>query len=110
MATPHAASGDLIEIHPFGETLPQANSATLARAEHMEIFRLVLLAGKKLPQHQVASVITVQCIEGAVQFEAHGRSQLMRAGTMLFLAPGEPHSLEARENSSVLVTMLVRRE
>ena len=69
MATFHAASGDLIDIRPFGKALMQAKSATLARTEHLELFRLVLLAGKKLPQHQVASVITVQCLEWAVEFE-----------------------------------------
>ena len=110
MATLHAASGELIDIHPFGDGLPQATSTTLVRSDHLEVFRSVLPAGKKLPLHQVASVITVQCIEGAVEFEAHGRSQLMRAGTMLFLAPGEPHSVEAVEDSSILVSMLVRRE
>jgi quercetin dioxygenase-like cupin family protein len=110
MATPHAASGDLIDIHPFGDALPHAKSTTLVRSDHLEVMRLVLPAGKRLPQHQVPSVITVQCIEGAVELEVHGRSRLMRAGNMLFLAPGEPHSLEALEDSSILVSMLVHRE
>ena len=110
MAILHAASGELIDIRPFGEMLPKATSATLVRSDHLEVFRSVLPAGKKLPLHQVASVITVQCMEGAVKFEAHGRSQIMRGGTMLFLAPGEPHSIEALEDSSILVSMLVRRE
>jgi len=87
MSTLHAVSGELIDIHPFGDMLPQATSTTLVRSDHLELLRLVLPAGKKLPQHHAASAITVQCIEGAVEFEAHGRSQLMRAGTMLFLAP-----------------------
>ena len=110
MATLHAASGELIDIHPLGDGLTLAKSATLVRSDHLEVFRSVLLAGKKLPLHHVASAIIVQCLEGAVEFEAHGRSQLMRAGTMLFLAPGEPHSVKAIEDSSILVSMLVRRE
>jgi hypothetical protein len=69
MATLHAGSGELIDIHPFGEALPQANSATLVRTDHLELFRLVLPAGKRLPQHQVASVITVQCIGRNTTFE-----------------------------------------
>ena len=110
MATIHAESGELIDIHPFGDALAQTKSATLVRSDHLEIFRSVLLAGKKLPLHQVPSAITVQCIEGTVKLEAHGRWQLMRPGTMLYLAPEEPHSIEAVEDSSILVTMLVRRE
>jgi hypothetical protein len=80
MATLHAAPGELIDIHRFEDLLPQATSTTVARTEHSEFFHLVLPAGKKLPQHQAASVITVQCIEGAIGFEIHGHSQLMRPG------------------------------
>jgi quercetin dioxygenase-like cupin family protein len=106
MATLHAAPGELIDIRPFDDMLRQATSTTLARTEHLDFFRLMLAAGKKLPQQQLDSVITIQCIEEAIGFEVHGHSQLMRPDTMLFFSPGEPHSLESREDSSVLVTML----
>jgi hypothetical protein len=42
--------------------------------------------------------------------QAQERSQVMHAGQMAYLAAGEPHALKAMEDSSVLVTMLVRRE
>jgi len=110
MAMPHAASGDLIDLHPFGEALRQAVSETLVRSDHLEIFRMVLVAGKSLPEHQVPSVVTVQCLEGAVELAAHGRSRVMRAGSLVYLSAGEPHALKALEDSSVLITMLVHRE
>ncbi|MEB0059688.1 AraC family ligand binding domain-containing protein [Variovorax sp. LG9.2] len=69
---------------------------------------MVLPAGKKIPLHQTPSAITVQCLEGAVEFESHGRARLMRPGVMLFLAPADPHALEALEDSSVLVSKLAR--
>lgn len=71
---------------------------------------MVLPAGKKIPRHQAASAITVQCLEGAIKFESHGRTQFMRSGTMLFLVPAKPHALEALENSSVLVSRLARSQ
>ncbi len=116
MAIPHAASGDLIDVRPLGATLRQTISTTLIRSDHLEVFRLVLLAGENVPDHklprtcQVPSVITIQCLEGTVEFEAYGRSQVMHAGSMVYLAAGEAHALKAIEDSSVLVTMLVRRE
>ena len=88
----------------------QATSSTLVRTDELEVIRMVLPAVEKIPQHQAASAITVQCLEGAIEFESHGRTQLMRAGTMLFLAPAEPHALEALENSSVLVSRLARSQ
>lgn len=48
MATLHAAPGELIDIHPFEDLLPQATSTTLARTGHLEFLHLVLPAGKKL--------------------------------------------------------------
>jgi quercetin dioxygenase-like cupin family protein len=116
MAIPHAASGDLIDVRPLGATLRQTISTTLIRSDHLEVFRLVLLAGDNVPDHklprtcQVPSVITIQCLEGTVEVKAYGRSQVMHAGSMMYLAGGAAHALKAVEDSSVLVTMLVRRE
>jgi quercetin dioxygenase-like cupin family protein len=116
MALPHAAAGDLIDIRPLGATLREAISTTLIRSDHLEVFRLVLPAGERVPDHklprtcQLPSAITVQCLEGAVELEAQGRVQVLHAGRMFYLAGGESHALKAIEDSSVLVTMLVRRE
>ncbi|MEO8062881.1 MAG: cupin [Pseudomonadota bacterium] len=88
----------------------------MIRSDHFEIFRLVLRSGDKVPDHklprvcQVPSLVTIQCLEGAVEVEAHGRNQIMRSGHMLYLAKGEPHALEAIEDCSLLITMLVARE
>jgi quercetin dioxygenase-like cupin family protein len=110
MASIHAASGELIDILPFGTALRQAASATLVREDHVEVFRLVLLSGKSLPGHDHPRVITIQCIEGSIELIAAGRAQAMRAGTLVYLSGGVPHTLTAIEDSSLLVTLLLRRE
>jgi len=46
MSLPHAASGELIDVRPLGASLRQTSSSTLVRADHLEVFRLVLAAGK----------------------------------------------------------------
>lgn len=110
MATSHAASGELIDIRPFGPALPQVASETLVRAEHLEVFRLVLLAGRSLPGHEHARAVTIQCIEGSIDLLAGGKTLAVRAGSLVYLAGGTPHELKAVEDSSLLVTLLVRRE
>ncbi|MEO8445784.1 MAG: cupin [Gammaproteobacteria bacterium] len=116
MAIHHAESGELIDISPLGAALRQATSTTLIRSDHLEVFRLVLSAGDMVPDHklprvcQLPSVVTIQCLEGTVEIEAHGRSQVLRLGHLLYLAAGTPHALKALEDSSVLVTILVARE
>lgn len=109
MAIPHAASGDLIDVRPLGGSLRQASSRTLVRADHLEVFRLVLVAGKTAPEHKASGAITIQCLEGAAELEAHGRTQILHAGSMVYLSDGEPHAVKALEDSSLLVTMLLRR-
>jgi quercetin dioxygenase-like cupin family protein len=110
MATAHAVSGELIDIRPFGPALPQVASETLVRAEHLEVFRLVLLAGRSLPGHDHPRVMTIQCIEGRIELVSGSKSVEMQAGHLVYFSAGTPHELKAVEDSSLLVTLLVRRE
>jgi len=109
MAIAHAASGELIDVRPLGANLRQTSSSTLVRADPLEGFRLVLAAGKAAPDHKASGAITIQCLEGAVELEAHGRTQILRAGSMVYLSDAEPHAVKALEDSSLLVTVLLRR-
>ncbi|HKR41493.1 MAG TPA: cupin domain-containing protein [Paraburkholderia sp.] len=105
MAMPRATQGELIDVRPLGDALQDSKSVTLMRPEHLEVVRLVLPAGKHLPEHRAPGEITVQCLEGVIRFGIGAGAQLMRSGDMLFLLAGEPHWLEAVENGSVLVTL-----
>lgn len=109
MAISHAASGELIDVRPLGADLRQTSSSTLVRADHLEVFRFVLIAGKTAPDHKASGAITIQCLEGEVELEAHGRTQILRSGQMVYLADAEPHAVKALEDSSLLVTILLRR-
>lgn len=109
MAIPHAVPGELIDVQPLGVDLRQTISTTLIRAEHLEVFRFVLPAGKVARDHKASGAITIQCLEGAVELETHGRIQVMRTGSLVYLADAEPHAVKALEDSSLLITMLLRR-
>jgi quercetin dioxygenase-like cupin family protein len=109
MSIPHAASGDLIDVRPLGKTLAQAASSTLVRASHLEVLRLVLPKGKALADHKAAGAMTLQCIEGAAELEAHGRKQRLSAGDLVYLADAVPHAVKALEDTSFLVTILLHR-
>ncbi|WP_018077218.1 cupin domain-containing protein [Thiobacillus denitrificans] len=109
MAMTHAASGELIDIRPLGAALRQTHSRTLVRADHLEVFRFVLAAGQTAPDHKAAGALTIQCLEGAVELDAHGRTQILRAGDLVYLADAEPHEVRALEDAALLVTILLRR-
>lgn len=105
MATPRATPGDLIDVRPLGPALTSAKSITLLRTDHLEVVRLVLPAGKRIPEHRAPGEITVQCLEGTLKFGTEAVVQTMRAGDLLFSLPGQAHWLEALDDTSLLVTL-----
>ena len=109
MAIPHAKPGELIDIRPLGSNLRSTNSTTLIRANHIEVFRFVLFAGKSTPEHTAAGAITIQCIEGSVQLDAFGQSQVLPAGSLVYLPDAEPHLVTALEDASLLITIMLNR-
>jgi len=110
MAIPHANSGQIIDIRPLGNRLKDSTTTTLVKTDHLEVIRLVIPTGKEIPPHKTPGEITVQCLEGVVNFTAEGQTQVLEAGQLLFLRGDELHALTAIENASVLVTILLQKK
>ena len=110
MAVTHAASGQVIDIRPLAEKLTESVTTTLIKTDKLEVIRLVLPAGKEIPQHHVAGELTVQCLEGRVDFNVQGQTKTLAAGQLLFLSGTEPHALRSLDDSSVLVTILLGKK
>jgi quercetin dioxygenase-like cupin family protein len=107
MAVRHAQSGEVIDIRPLGAGLATAKTTTLVKAETVEIVRLMIPAGKEIADHQAPGEITVQCLEGRIEFGVEGSSRELAAGQMLYLASGVRHRLRGLEDSSLLLTLVV---
>ena len=86
---------------------PAASPSLLAKAETLEIRRLILPKGRQIPTHQARGEITVHCLEGRIAFTAAGDTRKVGAGQLIVLAAGEPHSLVGLEDSTVLVTKIL---
>lgn len=109
MSLPHAASGQLINIRPLIGKLKESVSTALFKANELEVMRLVLEAGKEIAEHRVTGEIIIHCLEGAIELGAHGRTQVIRQGEMVYLAANEPYSIMALDDSSVLMTVALKR-
>ena len=109
MAIEHAASGQLIDVHPLAGKLLEAKTAALFKTDELEVMRLIVPAHKTVPSHQVKGEITVQCLEGEVDFTADGKTQRMKAGQLLWLEGGRVHGLTAVQDASLLVTIVLRK-
>lgn len=107
MAMPHAASGEIMQVQGSDDDLSRFAAIALAKTHEMEIVRMVLPAGKAMPEHYVPGEITLLCLRGEVSFEAHGRSQILREGQMVYLNGGQAHSLRAERDSLLVLTILL---
>jgi quercetin dioxygenase-like cupin family protein len=110
MAIPHANPGEIVDVRPLGAALATTITHTLIKTDDLEVIRIVLLAGSGLPPHRVPGEITVHCLEGKVEFQVDGFTREMTAGSLLFAAGNSEHSAHALENSSLLVTILLRHK
>ena len=106
MALQHAASGEKIALRRDDDDIAHFTSVALAKTENMELIRLVLPKERPLPEHKVDGELTLQCLEGEIVVDAHGRSTTLKPGEMMFLAGGEPHGVRANEDAVALMTIL----
>ena len=109
MAIIHAAPGEIIDVRGQTGSIGPADSETLIRTDHLEIFRFALPAGKVLDSHRAAGLMVVQCLEGTVELMALGKTRQLTPGTMLYLPDHEPHALKALSDTLLLVTILLHR-
>jgi len=63
VATPRAAQGELIDARALGNVLRNSNFITLMRSDHLEVVRLVLRAGKHIPEHRAPGEIRSRSAE-----------------------------------------------
>ncbi len=109
MAIPHAKPGEVFDIRPLGPALSQTRTTTLVKTDSVEVLRLIVKAGTEIPPHSVVGEITVQCLEGSVDFRIGSDARILEAGQMLYLSGGEVHAVRGIVDASVLVTIVLQR-
>lgn len=109
MALPHADLLDIINVAPLAEALPGAVSTSLIKTERLQLLHLVLRAHQNQPEHHVDDECTIHCLEGVVEVVTPGGVRQLNAGNLVVLPGKEPHSLRARTDCAVLVTLLLDR-
>lgn len=110
MALSHATSGEVVDVRPLGNAIGTAITHTIVKTNDLEVIRIVLLAGNDLPPHEVPGDITVQCLEGKVTFGVGNLVRELTAGKFLYVEGGVKHSLLAREDSTLLVTIVLKHK
>ncbi|MGZ5132978.1 MAG: cupin domain-containing protein [Caldimonas sp.] len=107
MALPHALPLETIDVRPLGPALRGEVTTSLLKTPTLQLMRLVLPAGRHVPEHSVPGAITVQCLEGEAVLTTPSRTCRLDAGRLVMLEGGEPHALQAVSDASLLVTLLL---
>lgn len=81
------------------------NSITIFKSDTMRIVLIGLHKGAELKTHTANGIISVQALEGHIQFTAAPKTVELQKGQMLALHKGIPHSVIALEESSFLLTL-----
>ncbi len=107
MALPHAQLLDIINVAPLGPNLKEAVSTSLIKTDRLQLLHLVLPAHKDLPDHHVDDECTIHCLEGTVEVTWPGGVRQLSAGNIVVLPGRERHSLRARTDCAVLLTLVL---
>lgn len=108
MALAHAQLLDVISVQALGSALAGARSTSLLKSERLQLLHLVLPAHADQPEHHVDDECTLHCLEGDVEVVTPAGSRRLGPGQLVVLPAGERHSIRARADSAVLVTLLLR--
>jgi quercetin dioxygenase-like cupin family protein len=108
MALPHARPFDIIHVGPLGQGLQGAVSTSLIKTDRLQLLHMVLAAHQDQPEHHVDEECTIHCIEGEVEVVTPGGVRQLGPGNLVLLPAKEKHSLRARTECAVLVTLVLR--
>ena len=98
-------AGEALPLHPKVIDWTLSDHTNILRLDGLEVIRLVLPAGKKLPKHQSPGHLILQCLEGKIQFSTDSKTFEISAGHFVHLPAHEPHAVEALENSLLMLTI-----
>lgn len=94
---------DLLEVAQFKEKAPAVQ--IIAQSAHARYVLFSLRAEQEVREHSTSSQIAVQVLTGKLLFAAAGEKRLLEPGQLLLLEANKPHSLQARTDAVLLLTI-----
>lgn len=81
------------------------NAITVFKTSGMRIVLIALHQGAEIATHTANGIISVQVVEGKIQFDANGQSIELNSGQMLALHERIPHRVMALKETVFLLTL-----
>lgn len=83
------------------------NSMTVFKSEEVRIVLIAMPAGSELPKHVAGGTISVQVLEGRMEFKTDEHLTVLSKGQMLVLHKQIFHSVKALDETFFLLTLTV---
>lgn len=81
-------------------------SRTLINNDVLRVVAFAMGAGQELTEHASTRAVTVQVIEGALDFSVDGVEHRLAQGDVVYLAPGARHALVATSPTRFVLVMV----
>jgi quercetin dioxygenase-like cupin family protein len=81
------------------------HGTSLVKGDGINVALMLLKKGARLQEHHTRAPITVHLLEGRINFIADAKPHLLGAGTLLALDRAIAHSVEALEDSALILTV-----
>jgi len=78
---------------------------TLIKAADFTVVLIALRTGARLAEHRAAGRISLHCLGGRLCLQATGEAIDLPAGRLVSLEPALPHTVEALQDSALLLTI-----
>lgn len=83
----------------------ERNAITLFKSDQLRLILIALHKGAEMKTHTAPGTISVQVLEGFIEFTTPQRTVELAAGQMLALHKEIPHSVLAKEEATFLLTL-----
>jgi len=85
------------------------SQVVLVKTNQVELVQLCIPGGGAIPKYEAQGELILHCLEGRVSILASGEEHDLQAGHLLYLLLGEPFSIRALVDSSLLVTIVAAK-
>ncbi len=82
-------------------------SRVLVNNAVLRVVAFAMDAGQELTDHASPRAVAVQMVEGSLDFTVGGTTAEIRAGDVVYIAPGERHALVATAPSRFVLVLVV---
>ena len=81
------------------------HGSSLVKGDGINVALMILKKGARVQEHHTRAPITVNVIEGRINFVAKGKSRPLTPGMIAALDRAIEHSIEALEESAIVLTV-----